>query len=119
MQDRRKSPRFPIANVANITANGPQGNSEVLVRDLSTTGMGCSGDIFYNKGDRVQVTIKLPTSTNDVIEESLTGKIAWVAKFEEEKEREYAYGIEFNDMESRNPKLYAYIRERGEFLFSV
>ncbi|MFQ5597047.1 MAG: PilZ domain-containing protein [Nitrospiria bacterium] len=119
MKNRRKSPRFQIAKMAKITRQGLREWSEVLIRDLSINGMGCSGDRYFKKEDLVCVTVKLPTETEGLIEESLTGKIAWVAQFEEEKEREFAFGIEFSDMDRQNPKLFTYLNKLGERLFTA
>ncbi len=117
MKEARSSKRFPIASVASISAQGLHESSEVQVRDLSIQGMGCSGTQAYEKGDKIHVTLKLPTTPEGACEESVIGEIAWVEKFEDvdQAEIEYAFGIEFKQMETQNPRLYDYVRCLGEF----
>lgn len=108
MVNPRKAQRVRIAKIANISIDGIQETTKVIVRDLSTTGMGCITDRVFNKGDTLQVEIELNTSTGKVIKESLTGIVARVTKHETEKK--HTFGMEFRDMEKRYPRIYAYIK---------
>lgn len=111
MENRRKKMRIPVASLAHITPHGLQKGSEVMVRDLSTEGMGCYVDHVCQKGDMMLIKIKLDLPGEDagVIQASLMGQVVWVKPMNEEKK--YAIGLEFRDMQARNPKLYAHIRD--------
>jgi len=108
MKDRRISVRIPVATVAHITPHGLESSTKVIVRDLSTSGMGCISDNPYQKGDVLWVKIKLMMQNKQALVETLTGRIAWVSEINDQK---YALGVEFRDVELKNPKLYAYIME--------
>jgi len=103
--------RIPIATIAHITPHGLQKGSEVMVRDLSTEGMGCYVDHACQKGDMMLVKIKLdlPGDDSGVIQATLMGQIIWVKLMNEEKK--YAVGLEFRDMESRHPKLHEHLQD--------
>ncbi len=111
MQNRRRNVRIPIATIAHITPHGLQRGSEVMVRDLSTEGMGCYVDHACQKGDMMLVKIKLdlPGKNSGVIQATLMGQIIWVKLMDEEKK--YAVGLEFRDMESRHPELHTHLKD--------
>ncbi len=112
MDDRRKSIRIPVATVAHITPHGLESSTKVMVRDLSTSGMGCISEHPYQKGDVLRVKIKLTTENKEAIVETLTARIAWVSEINVQK---YALGIEFHDVELKNPNLYAYVMNLESF----
>lgn len=119
MENRRRSRRIPVATVANITPSGVQATTEVLVHNLSTEGMGCSGNRLYSKGDVLIIKIKLETSIKEIIEEKITGRVVWTEKrrAKPDHEKKYAFGIKFRELETLNPRLYATIQELGGNLF--
>ncbi len=114
MENKRKNIRIPIATIAHITPHGLQKGSEVMVRDLSTEGMGCYVDHACQKGDMMLVKVKLdlPGEDSGVIQATLMGQIIWVKLMNEEKK--YAVGLEFRDMASRHPRLYEYLKDLGK-----
>ncbi|MBN4054602.1 PilZ domain-containing protein [Nitrospira defluvii] len=107
MNKRRQSIRIPVATVAYISSHGPQSTTKVMVRDLSITGMGCSAEHTYQEGDMLLVKIKLTTSNNEIIQESLTGRVAWASQL---YTKQWAFGLEFQEVEKNNPGLYKYIK---------
>lgn len=108
MSNRRKSIRISLVSIAHITPHGLQDRSDVIVRDLSTGGMGGYVDHPCQKGDVLSVKIKLITADNAVIVASLTACIAWIETLEDGKR--YAIGLEFKEMERSNPKLYKHLK---------
>lgn len=94
--------------IARITPHGLQNTVDASVRDLSVDGMGVCIKGPYQKGDMLLVKISLKTDEGGVISESLLGRVAWAAPLE--TKGQYAVGLEFHDMENKNPALYAYIK---------
>ncbi len=115
MDNRRKQLRIPITTVAHITPQGLQRAIEVFVRDISTFGMGGYMDCGYEKGETFLVKLKLSTSNDEVIEESITGQIQWSRKLN--RGEKYAFGLEFSELEKDHPKLYLYLKELEATLF--
>ncbi len=89
--------------------DGVQETTKVIVQDLSTIGMGCTTERDFKKGATVLVEIELSTTTGEVFKESLTGNVTRVTTHETGKK--HTFGIKFHDMEKRNPRLYAYIKD--------
>lgn len=118
MENKRRKMRIPVATIAHITPHGLQKGSEVMVRDLSTEGMGCYVNHACQKGDMmlVKVRLDLPGEDSGVIQATLMAQIMWVKLMSEEKK--YAVGLEFRDMESRHPKLYAHLQDLESLTFS-
>ena len=112
MDNKRKAPRIPVISMARITPHGLQTSNEALVRDICTHGMGVYVKSPYQKGDALLIKIALQTDEKDLINETLMGRVAWVTPFQ--GEYKYAAGIEFHEMEKKNPKLYAYIKHLEE-----
>ncbi|MFQ5598122.1 MAG: PilZ domain-containing protein [Nitrospiria bacterium] len=113
MNHPRKTSRMPVATAAIISQRGVETTSKVLVRDLSAEGMGFYGPCPYSKGTMLLIRIKLITTTYEVIEESIIGRVVWEEKQKEDlgKDKQYSFGVEFRKMEERNPRLFAYIKE--------
>jgi hypothetical protein len=94
--------------VARITPHGLQKTTDALIRDVSRDGMGVYVKGPYQKGDVLLVKISVKTEEGEAINESLYGRVAWATRLE--TEGQYAIGLEFHDMENKNPALYAYIQ---------
>jgi c-di-GMP-binding flagellar brake protein YcgR len=108
MENRRKNTRVPLMTIARITPHGLQNTVDALVRDISADGMGVYVKGSYQKGDALLVKILIRTDEGEVINESLFGRVAWAAALG--SEGQYALGLEFQNIETKNPALYAYIR---------
>ena len=54
------------------------------------------------------VKISVKTEEGEAINESLFGRVVWATRLE--TEGQYAVGLEFHDMEKKNPPLYEYIK---------
>lgn len=112
MDNRRESPRIPLITMARITPHGLQTTVGAFVRDVSTGGIGLYAKGRYQKGDIILLKILLVTEEGEAIKESLTGRIVWVKRMEEEGQS--AVGVELPEMERKHPKLYAYIKRLEE-----
>lgn len=108
MENRRKNTRVPLITIARITPHGLQNTVDALVRDVSIDGMGVYVKGPYQKGDSLLVKVLIKTDEGKVINESLLGRVAWVKALE--AEGQYALGLEFHNVETKNPALYAYIK---------
>lgn len=108
MQDRRKSPRIPIVSIARLTLEGMEKEKSVLVRDISTHGVGIYTEEAYQQGDLVVIHLVLTGDLSETITESVAGEVAWVTPLPDGTH--YAVGIRFEDMEVERPKLYAYVK---------
>ena len=108
MENRRKHPRIPLATMARISPHGLQNTVDALVRDISTDGMGVYVKGPYQKGDVLLVKVSIKTDEGEVINASLHGLVAWATPLPETNQ--YAVGMEFHNMEKKNPALYAYIK---------
>lgn len=108
MENRRKQMRVRLMTVARITPHGLQNTVDALVRDISLDGMGVYLKGPYQKGDLLLVKISMKTEEGEVINESLYGRVAWASALEERGQ--YAVGLEFHNMEKKNPALYAYVK---------
>ncbi|MFQ5597926.1 MAG: PilZ domain-containing protein [Nitrospiria bacterium] len=120
MEDRRRSIRIPIATVAHITPHGLQTAAEVVVRDLSVKGMGCSADTCFQKGDMLLIKLNLNTTQGETMTESLVGRIAWISESHPQngdpvdQAYRYAFGIEFRQAKESNPQFYDYLQSLEE-----
>jgi len=94
--------------VARVTPHGLQNTVDALVHDVSREGMGVYVKGPYQKGDILLVKISVKTEEGEAINESLYGRVAWATRLE--PEGQYAIGLEFHDMEKKNPALYEYIK---------
>lgn len=94
--------------VARITPHGLQNTVDALVRDVSRKGMGVYVKGPYQKGDILLVKISVKTEEGEAINASLHGRVVWATRLE--IEGQYAIGVEFHDMERKNPALYEYIK---------
>lgn len=113
MENRRKHTRVPLVTMARITPHGLQNTIDALVRDMSAEGMGVYVKGPYQKGDLLLVKISMKTEEGEVINASLFGRVAWASLLEEPNQ--YAVGLEFHDLEKKNPALYAYIKRLEKF----
>lgn len=107
MDNRRKNVRVPLMTVARITPQGLQNSVDALVHDVSKKGMGVYVKGAYQKGDVLLVKILVKTEEGKTINASLQGRVAWATRLE--TEGQYAIGLEFHDLEKKNPALYEYI----------
>ncbi len=110
MENRRRAMRIPVASIAHVTPHGLDQTIDVMIRDLSTSGMGCYVNHACQKGDMMLTKIKLdlPGEDEGVLSASLMGQVVWVKALHDEKK--YAIGLEFRDMEKRHPSLYAHLK---------
>ncbi len=108
MDNRRRHPRIPLVTMARISPHGIQKPVNALVRDISTEGMGVYAEGPYQKGDVLLVEISIKTDRGEIISEALLGMVAWTTPLQETNR--YAVGLEFHNMEKKNPVLYAYIK---------
>jgi hypothetical protein len=108
MENRRKALRIPLITMARITPHGPQTSADAFVRDVSIEGIGVYVKGRYQQGDLLLVKVSFMVSQGETIKESLMGRVSWVKPLEEGY---LAVGIQLPDMEQKNPKLYAYIRQ--------
>lgn len=108
MENRRKQRRVPLLTVARITPHGLQKTVDAMIRDVSIHGMGVYVKGPYQKGDLLLVKISVKTEEGEAINESLYGRVVWATALE--AAGQYAIGLEFHDMEKKNPALYAYIK---------
>lgn len=108
MHDRRKHPRISIISIARLTAQGLEAASSVLVRDISTHGVGIYSEEAYQKGDLVVIRLALPTEPHETITDSIAGEVAWIAPLPDGTH--YAVGIRFDNMKVERPRLYAHIK---------
>lgn len=108
MHDRRKYPRIPIVSIARLTLQGMEAEKPVLVRDISTHGVGIYTEEAYQHGDLVVIHLALTDDQFEVITESVAGEVAWVTPLPDGTH--YAIGIRFDDMAVERPKLYAYVK---------
>lgn len=117
MEERRKSLRIKMATMAQVTPHGLQTAIDIMVRDLSTGGMGGYADRPFRPGTLLLLKITLKTEDNSVIAERLQAKIAWTTKID--GDGKYAFGAEFLNMEKNNPRLYAYLKDMEKVSASV
>lgn len=108
MQDRRKYPRIPIVSIARLTLQGMEAEQPVLVRDISTHGVGIYSEEPYQQGDLVVIHLALTDSQFETITESVAGEVAWVTPLPDGAH--YAVGIRFENMAVERPKLYTYVK---------
>jgi Tfp pilus assembly protein PilZ len=108
MLDRRNHPRIPIVSIARLTYQGIEAEKSVLVRDISTHGLGVYTDEAYQQGDLVVVRLSLTGDLSETIAESIAGEVVWVTPLPDGAH--YAIGIRFENMEVERPKLYAYVK---------
>lgn len=108
MENRRKRTRIPLVTMARISPHGLQNTVDALVRDISTDGMGVYVKGPYQKGDVLLVKISVKTEEGDVVNASLHCLVAWARPVPESNQ--YAVGLEFHDLEKKNPALHAYIK---------
>ncbi len=107
MDNRRKSLRIPIVSIAHVTHQENQLTAKILIRDLSTTGLGGYINCPCQKGDRLLVDLKLTSADHEVFEARLRGEICWSTEIN--KGEKYAFGLVFPDMAVQHPGVYAYL----------
>ncbi|MBN4054531.1 PilZ domain-containing protein [Nitrospira defluvii] len=114
VEDSRKCLRMPTTTVASMTSRGFYITTEVSVRDISVYGIGGYAVCPYLKGETVKVRLKLNKSDKEIIQGTVMGEIRWSSKVD--KGERYAFGLEFfeNELERKQPELFAYIRELEE-----
>lgn len=105
--ERRLHPRIPLISIARLSRQGIEAKSSVLVRDISTHGLGIYSREAFNKEELVLVELSLPTDEG-TLEESILGEVAWIAPLSDGIH--HAVGIRFDAMEKEKPKLYAQIK---------
>lgn len=108
MQDRRKHPRIPIVSIARLTLQGMEAEKPVLVRDISTHGVGIYTEEAYQQGDLVVIHLALTGERFESVTESVAGEVAWVTPLPDGTH--FAVGVRFEDMAVERPKLYAYVK---------
>ncbi len=72
MHDRRKHPRIPIISIARLTRHGVEEARSVLIRDISTHGVGIYSEEAYQKGDLVLVAFSFSAGP-ETVAESIAG----------------------------------------------
>ncbi|MBI3804634.1 MAG: PilZ domain-containing protein [Nitrospirae bacterium] len=107
MQNRRTRARVPVISIARLTPQGVQSKQYVLVRDISTEGLGIYSQEKYQKGDLVLIELTL-THENEKINESIPGEVVWTQPLPDKVH--YAVGIRIDSMELEKPKLYEQIK---------
>lgn len=108
MDNRRKSLRIPVVAIASVIQEDKQSTAKILIRDLSTTGLGGYINCPCQRGDRFLVNLKLNTSDNEVVEDQLSGEICWSTEID--KGEKYAFGLVFRGMELKNTPLHHYLK---------
>ncbi len=111
MDDRRKHPRVPLISIARLTRQGLQEATTVLVRDISTHGLGIYSEEAYQNGDLVLIEFSL-TAGDETVSESIMGEVVWIAPLPDKAH--HAVGIRFDRMMEEKPKLYAHIKHLEE-----
>lgn len=112
MTERRKHPRIPIVSIARLTHQGMETEKSVLVRDISTHGVGIYTEERYQQGDLVVIHFDLTGDRSETITESVAGEVAWITPLPDGAH--YAVGIRFENMEVERPKLFAYVKRLEE-----
>ncbi|WDT75896.1 MAG: PilZ domain-containing protein [Candidatus Manganitrophus sp.] len=111
MRSKRKRARIPLISIARLTPEGMELKEYVLIRDISTDGLGIYSKQRYRKGDLVLVELTLTIQEEKIIE-SVSGKVVWVAPLPDQNH--FAVGIQFEKMQLEKPKLYAHIKKLEE-----
>ncbi|TAK10238.1 MAG: PilZ domain-containing protein [Candidatus Manganitrophaceae bacterium] len=109
MPERRKYPRIPLISIARLTPQGMETVRSVLVRDISTHGVGIYSEEPYEKGELVVIHLALAAGQEETITESIAGEVAWVAPLPDGTH--YSVGIRFDKMEIEKPRLYEHIKQ--------
>jgi len=117
MTERRKYPRILIVSIARLTHEGMESERSVLVRDISTHGVGIYTEEPYRQGDLVVIHLALTDDRFEVITESVAGEVAWGTPLPDGTH--YAIGIRFDDMAVERPKLYAYVKHLEQMNLGV
>jgi Tfp pilus assembly protein PilZ len=108
MVDRRNHPRIPIISIARLTQQGMEAARSVLVRDISTHGVGIYTEEAYRQGDLVVIHLAFTRDPSETVTESVAGEVVWVTPLPDGTH--YAVGIRFENMEVERPRLYAYVQ---------
>lgn len=111
MRSKRKRARIPLISIVRLTPEGMQSKEYVLIRDISTDGLGIYSKERYRKGDLVLVELTLTVQDEKIIE-TVSGKVVWTVPLPDQNH--FAVGIQFEKMELERPKLYAQIKKLEE-----
>lgn len=94
MKDNRICKRFPLFSQVVYCSLTERGCVNVNVHDLSSDGIGISSEHKLDKGDTVELEIKV---SGDDIPMFVTGEVAWVKKGHDKAH--YRAGIKLNKIE--------------------
>lgn len=111
MDDRRKHPRIPLISIARLTRQGIEVSHSVLVRDISTHGVGIYSEELYEKGELVLIDFAL-SAGDETVTESVAGEVAWVEPLPDRAH--YAIGVRLDALQIEKPKLYQFIKRLEE-----
>ncbi len=82
MNDQRKSPRYGIASMAEITFPDSDEVMEALISSISRGGLGIYSPHLLTVGRELDIKISfLQTNGNEEITEIIPGRVVWAKKF--------------------------------------
>ena len=111
MRERRKHPRIPLVSIARLTRRGVEAARPVVIRDISTHGVGIYSDEAYLENELVLIHFSL-SAAEGTLTDSMAGEVAWISPLPDGIH--YTVGIRFDQMEIEKPKLYVHIKQLEE-----
>ena len=112
MNDKRQSPRYGIASMAEITFLDSEEVMEALISSISKGGLGIYSSTMLTVGRELDIKISfLQTNGNEEITEIIPGKVVWTKKFH----NNFVIGIAFLTFDnSRHSKLIIYLEAAAQ-----
>ena len=112
MKEKRKSPRYGIASIAEIILPDLEEPIDAFVNSLSRGGIGIYSPNRMELGQDLNVKISfLQTNGNEEVTEIIPGKVVWVKEFH----TNYVIGIAFTTLDSlRHSLLLSYIEAAAQ-----
>lgn len=112
MKEKRKSPRFGIASLAEISLPGSDKLMDAFISSISRGGIGIYSPQRMDVGQDLDVKISfLQTNGNEEVTEIIPGKVVWVKEFYDN----FVVGISFTTLDNlRHAKLLSYIEAAAQ-----
>ncbi len=112
VQEKRKSPRYGIASIANISFPDSSEKIEAFISSISQGGIGIYSQYKLEIGRDIDVRISfLQTNGNEEITEIIPGRVVWVKNLHQN----FVIGISFSTLDSiRHANLLNYIEAASQ-----
>ena len=112
MNDKRQSPRYGIASMAEISFPDSDDVMEALISSISKGGIGIYSPTILSLGRELEIKISfLQTNGNEEITEIIPGKVVWTKKFH----NNFVIGIAFLTFDNlRHSLLLGYLEAAAQ-----